>query len=113
MQSTGHSCMQERSITSMHESPMTYAIQPTLRSRSGQRRYGVRRVAWKELLFRCEMDGGVVDREGRLPESDGDQPHFAGVVGDVAGGVDAGQSGRHGGVHRDEAVAGELQAPPA
>ena len=42
-----------------------------------------------------DRDRGVVDRGRGLAEADGDQPHLAGVLGDVAGGEDPRQVGPH------------------
>src|SRR6476619_7355124 len=73
----------------------------------------VGRVAGEHLRVGVEVHGGVVHGGGDLAEADGDQPHLAVVVGDVAGREHAGEVRAHRRVDHEVAVVVKGEPPPA
>ena len=67
-------------------------------------------VAGEQVGGRVDGHGGVVHRGRRLAEADRDEPHLAGVLGDVAGGEDPRQVGGRGRVDLDVALV-EVEPP--
>src|SRR4051794_36028113 len=118
MQSTGHSSMQDLSITSMHGPAITYGMSSPSRpgcSRGGERRRRllVGGVTGEQLRARVDVHGGVVDRGCDFTEADGDQPYLAVVVDDVSRGEDSRASGPHRRIDDDVPVVAEVETPLA
>src|ERR1700750_3219434 len=67
----------------------------------------------EDMSGRVQVDGGVVDSGGHLPEADRDQPHLAVVLGDVTGCEDTVDVGAHSRVDEHVSVALELESPLA
>src|SRR5258706_8265325 len=67
-------------------------------------------VSGKDAGTGIEVGGGIVDGDGGLPKTADDQLHFAGVMRDVAGGIDAREVCFHFGRDGD-VIALESEAP--
>src|SRR6185436_7548172 len=83
---------------------------------SGGDGYVVRQVGGvtgEHVRVGVDVHRGVVDGGGDLAEPDGDQPHLAVVVGDVAGREDARQVRAHGRVDHQVTVVAQLDPPLA
>ena len=98
-----------RTAAAFRVAPMRpdYDYWPVARPRPERALSRLAGVAGEDVGGRVDDDGGVVDRGGGLAEADRDQPHLAGVLGDVAGGEDPRQVGAHRGVDHDVALLGD------
>src|SRR5690606_27025292 len=77
------------SVTKDQSGPVTACAIP------GLRQIHAGTVAGLKPRFGIDVLLGVVDGGGSFAEAGGDQFHFSGVMGDVAGGINAGNVGFH------------------